>query len=288
VMYGYQNITLSEELIQIIEKYISALDQGEIVDASCIYTERVWGGNPKEGEIFAAHLWTRAFDVMNEALTASRNYFLECIANEQLLIAIKATKLAFPNLTDDEIASKADEYLEFITTLADAISLLKEQIQNGGEQHPTQRIESVLEKIEQNWKIAKLEDDETNVILLLDSWYELKVLHLGILNGEKERSEFEENFYYEYMAHLLSFISSFSGTGESLKASLPIDRALSVIEREIALGRLPEDAPLCQNALKAKAEGKNDLIMDDIRAELQGNPLLKISDKITSFLRKYS
>jgi len=75
-MFGYQNITLSEELIQVIEKYIHALDRGEIVEASCIYTERVFGCNPKEGEIFAAKLWTRAFDLMMATVAASKQYFI--------------------------------------------------------------------------------------------------------------------------------------------------------------------------------------------------------------------
>lgn len=235
----------------------------------------------------AANRMTRDHELRKIAETALAAPHL---SDEQLFV-MKATKLAFPNLTEDELLSKVDEYLQFIAKLENEISLLGERIRNGSEQRPVQRIESLLEEINNHWKLAKLEDDETNVFILHDCWYELKRLHLAILKDEKERSNFENAFYSEYMSHLLSLMSLITPTGESLAGSLPVDRALRVTEREITLGRLPEDAPLRQNALKAKAEGKTDLIMDGIREELRRNPLIQVADNfwilktIRSFFR---
>ena len=55
-----------------------------MVEFSHLYTSRVFGGNPHEIEISVAGLWQRAFDLEIATMKASKQYFIECMAEEQL------------------------------------------------------------------------------------------------------------------------------------------------------------------------------------------------------------
>jgi len=261
VMSGYQSITLSEELIQVIEKYIRAFDRGEIVEASCIYTERVFGGNPKEGEIFAAKLWTRAFDLMMANMESSKQYFIGCITDEECRLLG-----------------------EGISIIRHEVSQLTKSIQAGTQEHPAEKIDSILKDIQPFWKSAKLEDDELKIFVLHDCWFELKALYRSTLQ-EIDLAKFDDDFYSAYRAQLLSMSSYVTQNGEKLSSGMPVDRVLRVTEREIKLGRLPEDSTFRQNALKAKAEGKTDLFWSFVEERIKSNPIVKVLD-VVSRLKK--
>ena len=268
MLYGQQSITASEEMIKVIERYIELLDTEQMVAFACTYTERVFDGNPNEGKIFEANLWQKPFDMMMKTMSATKDMFIGCIADEEEC-----------RLLGEGIAITKHEVVQ-----------LRKRMNDGAEDHPAQKIESLLNDINMYWGSAKLEDNETKVFVLHDCWYELKHLYISTLSDD-ELSKFTEPFFHQYMAQLLSMSSLITQTGDQPSGSLPVDRMLRVTEREISLGRLTDDAPIRQNALKAKAEGKTDLIMDDIREHLRQNPINKIVDtfsklkKIRSFLR---
>ncbi len=268
MLYGRQTITASEGLIKVLERYIELLDTEQMVEFACTYTERVFGGNPHENAIFAADLWKRAFDMMIKTMGATKEMFIGFIRDEEEC-----------RLLGEEIA-----FTKF------KVQQLQDQMKAGTEGAPRQKIESLLNEIRTHWKPAKHEDNELKLFVLHDCWYELKRLFLSILNGN-ERSQFLDTFSYEYTAQLISMAGVVTQVGNYEPGSLPTDRVLRVTQREIELGRLPEDIPLHQDALKAKAEGKSELLMSAVREDLQRNPIIKIADafskvkKVKSFLR---
>lgn len=259
LMLGYQGITLGEELIPVIEKYIHDLEE-ETVNFPYFYTERVFGGNPKEGEICFAGLWKRAYDLMMADMEASSQYFIDCITDEEECRLLG----------------------EGISIIKHEVSQLTKSIQAGTQEHPTEKIESILKDIQPFWESAKLEDDEFKIFVLHDCWYGLKRLYRSILQ-EKDFAKFDDNFYYAYMGQLLSMAGYVTQNGETYSSGMPVDRVLRVTEREIKLGRLPEDFPLRQNALKAKAEGKTDLFWSFVEERIQSNPIVKLLDVASKF-----
>lgn len=270
MLYGQQTITASEGLIKVIERYIELLDTEQMVEFACTYTERVFGGNPHESAIFAADLWNRAFDMMIKTMGATKEMFTGFIRDEEEC-----------RLLGEEIALTKFE-----------VQYLQDQMKAGTEGEPRQKIESLLQKIKTCWRPTKLEDNETKLLVLHDCWYLLKQLYISIADlSEKERSNFNDQFALEYIGRLMSIAGVVTQVGSYGPGSLPTDRVLRVTEREIALGRLPEDIPFHQDALKAKAEGKSELLMSAIREELQRNPIIKLADafskvkKVKSFLR---
>lgn len=82
-VFGFSSLTGSEELIRVIEKYIEHLETS-MVEFSHMYTKRVFGGNQHEVEIIVANLWKRAFDLMIATMGTSKQFFIECMADEQL------------------------------------------------------------------------------------------------------------------------------------------------------------------------------------------------------------
>jgi len=80
-LFGFSSLTGSEELVRVIEKYIENLENN-MVDFSHMYTIRVFGGNQHEVAIIVAGLWKRAFDFMMATMRASKQYFIECMADE--------------------------------------------------------------------------------------------------------------------------------------------------------------------------------------------------------------
>lgn len=82
-VFGFSSLTGSEELIRVIEKYIEYLETS-MVEFSHMYTNRVFGGNQHEVAIIVADLWKRAFDLMIATMCSSKQFFIGCMANEQL------------------------------------------------------------------------------------------------------------------------------------------------------------------------------------------------------------
>lgn len=261
LMLGYQGITLGEELIPVIEKYIHDLEE-ETVNFPYFYTERVFGSNPKEAEICFAELWKRAFDLMMANMEASKQYFIGCITNEE----------------------ECQLLGEGISIIRHEVLQLTKSIQAGTQQYPAEKIDSILKDIQPFWESAKLEDDELKLFVLHDCWYELKRLYRLTLQ-EIDLAKFDDDFYNGYMAQLFSLSSYVTKNGETLSSGMPVDRVLRVTEREIKLGRLPEDSTFRQNALKAKAEGKADLFWSFVEERIKSNPIVKVLD-VVSRLKK--
>lgn len=82
-VFGFSSLTGSEELIRVIEKYIEYLETS-MVEFSHMYTKRVFGGNQHEVAIIVADLWKPAFDLMMATMGSSKQFFIGCIADEQL------------------------------------------------------------------------------------------------------------------------------------------------------------------------------------------------------------
>lgn len=82
-IFGFSSLTGSEELIRVIEKYIEYLENS-MVEFSHLYTNRVFGGNQHEVAIIVAGVWQRAFELMMSTMRASKDYFIGCMAEEQL------------------------------------------------------------------------------------------------------------------------------------------------------------------------------------------------------------
>lgn len=262
LLYKQQSISSGDELIKVIERYIELLDGDEIVEFSHYYTNRVFADNPNEVDLIVAGLWKRAFDVMMTAMNDAKSYYEKCITDEEECRLLG----------------------EGIAMLRYEVSQLTKSIQAGTQEHPAEKIESILKDIQPFWKSAMLEDNELKLFVLHDCWYELKALYRSTLQ-EKDFTKFDDDFYYAYMGQLFSMSSYVTQNGETLSSGLPVDRVLRVTEREIKLGRLPEDFPFRQNALKAKAEGKTDLFWSAVEENRQSNPIVKVLD-VVSRLKK--
>lgn len=74
----------TENLKNVMEEYVAALNEGRIVHFAATYTERVFSGNVNEPDIFAANFWSRPFDFAMSTMGASKNLFIRCMANEVL------------------------------------------------------------------------------------------------------------------------------------------------------------------------------------------------------------
>jgi hypothetical protein len=218
LMFGYHNVTLSEELIHVIEKYIHALDEGRIVEASCIYTERVFSGNPKEGEIFAANLWTRAFDLMNESLTASRNYFLECMADEQ--IQTRGKQIIELTVRLDRVVRHMEQ--------PDAVV-------------PKDECYAIIQEVGEQWKTADTEPKRVALLETLKTTYDILQT---TMHGEDVKG-FAEYRDQLYKALLLSEVMI--GTNVSTA------KLVAVTNREISSVRMKEDHELRKMADMASA-----------------------------------
>ena len=82
-VFGFSSLTGSEELIRVIEIYIEDLENN-VAEFPHMYTNRVFGGNRHEADIFVAGLWQRAFDLMMSTMGASKEFFTGCMADELL------------------------------------------------------------------------------------------------------------------------------------------------------------------------------------------------------------
>lgn len=67
-----------------IELYIAHLESENMVAFASHYTQRVFDGNPNEGEIFAAELWQRGCDVLIEVMGASRASIAACLSDSRV------------------------------------------------------------------------------------------------------------------------------------------------------------------------------------------------------------
>lgn len=72
MLYGHYSSVFIKDAKDIIESYIVDLESGSMVAFASRYTERVFGSNSHESDIFAAQLWQRAADVMLQTMGASR------------------------------------------------------------------------------------------------------------------------------------------------------------------------------------------------------------------------
>lgn len=222
LMYGHQSITSSDELIGVIEKYIEKLEKEEIVDFASTYTERVFDGNPNEGEIFAAKLWTRAFDMMMTNMDLTRKCFIQCIEREETY-----------NILGNEIAGLRDRYVE-----------LEKQMQHHGAAVPVESCKSMLREVDTLWVEAKKDDSEVKIVALIGIWWGVNNFLQSTKQGD-ELVKFVEDRNLRYKCNIIS--------DASVGARIPTDRLLASTEREIKAGRMTEDHHLRQLALNAKA-----------------------------------
>ena len=216
-MFGYQSITSSEELIQVIEKYIHALEE-RTINFPYFYTERVFGGNPKEADICFAEVWKRAFDLMMATMEASRNYFLECMADEQIQTRGK-------DLT--ELKVRLDKVIKHMEQPGAAV--------------PIDGCIAIIQEVSKQWNTADTEPKRVALLETLKATYDILQ---ATIHGEDVKG-FAEHRDGLYKTLLLSEVM--------IGTNVSTTQLVAVSNREISSGRMKEDHELRKIALQASA-----------------------------------
>jgi hypothetical protein len=253
LMFGHQSITLSEELILVIEKYINHLENS-MVEFNYFYTDRVFSDNPQKVEILSADVWKRAFDLMIETMAASKQYFTGCMADEKTLTCGK------------EIAG-------LIIRLDKVINRMEQP----GTVVPKDECYAIIQEVNKQWNTADTEPKRVALLETLKATYDILQ---ATMQGE-DANGFAEYRDKLYKALLLSEVM--------IGTNVSTTQLVAVTNREIASGRMMEDHELRKIAVQASAApylSDEDLYKISKGEQVQSAGLLEKTISVASQLKQ--